>query len=184
MRLELARAFFLKGEDDLAREHFERVLAGELPPPVIANVRRYLVQIRARRRWTMYAGASLAPDSNIGAASDDEIIYIFDLPFRRNEEELTTSGVGLSVWAGGEYQHPLGDRMRLRMGGDLSRREHAGREFDETFGSRSMPDRAGWRAGARSSARSPACGAAGSQAGPTMTTGAFASRSGTARLSG
>ena len=135
VRLELARAFFLKGEDDLAREHFERVLAGALPPPVIANVRRYLVQIRARRRWTMYAGASLAPDSNVGAASDDEIIYIFDLPFRRNEEELTTSGVGLSVWAGGEYQHPLGDRVRLRMGGDLSRKEHAGREFDETFGS-------------------------------------------------
>ena len=83
----------------------------------------------------MHAGASLAPDSNIGATSDDEIIYIFDLPFRRNEEELTTSGVGLSVWAGGEYQHPLGDRVRLRMGGDLSRKEHAGRKFDETFGS-------------------------------------------------
>ena len=29
VRLELARAFFLKGEDSLARGHFERVLAGE-----------------------------------------------------------------------------------------------------------------------------------------------------------
>ena len=135
VRLELARAFFLKGDDDLAREHFERVLAGELPAPVIANVRRYLAQIRARRRWSMYMGAALSPDSNVGSASDEEIIYIYDLPFRRNEEELVTSGIGLSVWTGGEYQHPLGDRLRLRMGGDLTRREHAGSQFDETLGS-------------------------------------------------
>ena len=31
VRLELARAFFLKGEDDLARRHFEAVLAGGVP---------------------------------------------------------------------------------------------------------------------------------------------------------
>ena len=31
VRLELARAFFLKGEDKLARRHFEQVLAGKPP---------------------------------------------------------------------------------------------------------------------------------------------------------
>ena len=31
VRLELARAFFLKGEDRLATRHFEQVLAGRLP---------------------------------------------------------------------------------------------------------------------------------------------------------
>ena len=147
VRLELARAFFLKGDDDLAREHFERVLAGELPAPVVANVRRYLAQIRARRRWSMYVGAALSPDSNVGSASDEEIIYIYDLPFRRNEEELVTSGIGLSVWTGGEYQHPLGDRLRLRMGGDLTRREYAGSQFDETLGSVHAGPR--WLAGRR-----------------------------------
>ena len=40
--------------------------------------------------------------------------------------------MGLSLWAGGEYQHPLGDRIRLRAGGDLSRREYAGGDFDQT----------------------------------------------------
>ena len=29
VRLELARAFFLKGEDDLAQRHFEQILAGD-----------------------------------------------------------------------------------------------------------------------------------------------------------
>ena len=132
VRLELARAFFLKGEDSLARRHFERVLAGKPPAPVVANVQRFLAEIRARRRWTMYLGAAVSPDSNIGGASDEQIIYINDLPFRRDAEELTTSGIGVSVWTGGEYQHPLGDRLRLRLGGDLSRQDYGGRKFDQT----------------------------------------------------
>ena len=52
VRLELARAFFLKGQDGLARRHFERVLAGDVPAPVVANVNRFLAEIRARRRWS------------------------------------------------------------------------------------------------------------------------------------
>ena len=37
VRLELARAFFLKDEDSFARRHFEAVLAGGVPEPVAAN---------------------------------------------------------------------------------------------------------------------------------------------------
>ena len=133
VRLELARAFFLKGEDSLSRRHFERVLAGNPPAAVAANVRRFLSEIRARRRWNMYLGAAVAPDTNIGGTSEERTIYIRGLPFRRDAEELTTSGVGVSVWTGGEYQHPLGDRLRLRAGADISRREYSGSEFDQLF---------------------------------------------------
>ena len=131
VRLELARAFFYRGEDGLSQEHFERVLAGNPPEPVVANVRRFLSQIRARRRWNMHMGFAVAPDTNIGASSNERIIYIFGLPFRRDAESLTTSGIGLSVWGGGEYQHPLGDRVRLRMGMNASRREYSGARFDK-----------------------------------------------------
>ena len=130
VRLELARAFFYKGEDGLSQEHFERVLAGNPPAPVVANVQRFLTLIRARRRWSMHLGFAVAPDTNIGGTSDERIIYIFGLPFRRDAEDLTTSGVGLSVWGGGEYQHPLGDRVRLRLGMNASRREYSGGRFD------------------------------------------------------
>ena len=138
VRLELARAFFYKGEDSLARSHFERVLAGEVPEAVKANVQRFLVQIRARRRWTMYMGAALLPDTNIGSGTDEDVIYInfagIELPFDFNPaQETTTSGIGASLWAGGEYQHPLGPRLRLRAGGDLARREYAGSRYDSTF---------------------------------------------------
>ena len=136
VRLELARAFFYKGEDTLARGHFRRVLAGEVPDSVKANVQRFLIQIRARRRWTMYMGMALLPDTNIGG-TDEEVIYIdfngVELPFDFTPaEDQMASGVGASLWAGGEYQHPLGERLRLRAGADVARREYSGRRFDST----------------------------------------------------
>ena len=133
VRLELARAFFLKGENDLARQHFEQVLAGDVPPPVVANVRAFLNQIRARKRWSFNLGFALAPDSNIGAGSEERTIYIFGLPFQRDAEELTTSGIGVAVWGGAEYQVPVAERLRLRAGGSFSRREYEGSQFDQLF---------------------------------------------------
>ncbi len=133
VRLELALAFFLKNEDDLSREHFERVLAGGPPPAMAANVRRFLEAIRARRRWSGYFGAVFAPDSNLNAASKSDVIHIRGAPFRRDADAGARSGVGVVLWSGGEYQHPLHRRLRLRAGVDLARREYAGRDFDQTF---------------------------------------------------
>ena len=88
--------------------------------------------MRARKRWSMRFGFALQPDTNIGGASNERIIYILGLPFERDVDELTTSGVGVSVWAGGEYQHPFEGRpMRLRLGGNASRKEYKGGDFDE-----------------------------------------------------
>ena len=84
VRLELGLAFFLKDQDDLARDHFERVLVGKPPAPVIGKIRRFLNVMRARRRWRGNFGFSLAPDTNINAASDAQFIYIRGLPFRRS----------------------------------------------------------------------------------------------------
>ena len=133
VRLELARAFYLKGEDDLAVRHFEAVLAGGVPDAVAANVRQFLDEIRARNRWSFTLGAALAPDTNIGAGSEERTIYIFGLPFERDAEELTTSGVGIAVWGGAEYQVLLAERWRLRAGGDAARREYSGSEFDQLY---------------------------------------------------
>ena len=135
VRLELARAFFLKEEDTLARRHFEMVLAGKPPAAVALNVNRFLRIMRARKRWSVRLGMSLLPDTNIGAGSDEQIIYIDTafgrLPFTRDQEELTSSGIGIAAWVGGEYQYPVGERWRLRAGGNLSRREYKTSRFDQ-----------------------------------------------------
>ncbi|MEG9861043.1 MAG: surface lipoprotein assembly modifier [Parvularculales bacterium] len=132
VRLELARAFFLKGDDDLSRENFERALAGNPPPVVAANIRYFLTLIRQRRRWSSYFGISLAPSTNINAASENDTVYIFGLPFRFGEESGSKSGIGVNIWTGGEYQYPLGDKIRLRTGGSISRQDYAAKSFDRT----------------------------------------------------
>ena len=132
VRLELARAFFLKRQDGLARRQFERVLAGDVPAPVVANVNRFLAEIRARRRWTAHGGIGLAPDTNIGAAPA-QTAQLVDTPFGRlpfTPDEKPTSGVGVALWGGWEYQQPLGERTRLRFGGNISRRDYQGSRFD------------------------------------------------------
>ena len=135
VRLELARAFFLKEEDDLARGHFERVLAGRPIAPVAANIQRFLAAIRARKRWSYRASVALAPDSNLGAASEEQTIYILGLPFQRDADAGARSGIGAIVSGGAEYQHPLSERVRLRAGGDVAQREYEGSDFDRTSAS-------------------------------------------------
>ncbi len=134
VRLELARAFFLKEEDTLARRHFEIVLAGKPPAAVALNVNRFLNIMRARKRWSVRVGVALAPDSNLTARSDERTILIDvfgqRLPFTYNAEDQPRSGIGIAAWAGGEYQYPLDPRWRLRVGGDISRREYRSDEFD------------------------------------------------------
>ncbi len=101
-----------------------------------ANIRRFLGEMRARKRWTARFGFALASDSNLNTASDDDTILIpifgLTLPFRRDPEAAPRSGRGAAYWGGAEYQHPLGERLRLRLGGDFSRRDHAGNAFDTT----------------------------------------------------
>ena len=133
VRLELARAFFLKGEDDLSRAHFERVLAGGPPAAMAANIHRFLNAMRARRRWSGRLGVAVAPDTNLNAASDTDILRISGLPFRRDADAGPGSGLGIILWGGGEYQHPLDEGLRLRAGADVARREYPGKDFDRTF---------------------------------------------------
>ena len=134
VRLELARAFFLKGEDTLARRHFEQVLAGKPPAAVALNVNRFLNIMRARKRWSVRVGAALAPDSNISAQTKERTIVLDTpfgrLPFNYRSDDEPETGTGVSVWAGGEYQYPLNERWRLRSGADFSRREYRSSEFD------------------------------------------------------
>ena len=136
VRLELARAFYLKREDRLAREHFERVLAGDPNPAVAANVGRLLGEMRARRRWSAHFGMAVASDSNPGAASADDTVHISlfgqTLPFRVGEDSGPKPGIGVTAWGGAEYRHPMGERHRLRLGGDFSRAEHGEKAFDRT----------------------------------------------------
>ena len=134
VRLELARAFFLERNDDLARQHFELALAGEPPPVVVANIQRFLRIMRARRRWQGRFGLAIASDSNLNTASGARTIRLDTpvgrLPFERSGDIEPRSGLALSLWAAGEYQYPLSARLRLRSGADVVLSEFKGGDLD------------------------------------------------------
>ena len=132
VRLELAHAYYLQGKDRLAKEHFERVLAFNPPLPVVININRFLNQIRSRKRWEAQFGFALAPDTNIGASSDSStlVIPVFGIDQEFKRDGSISSGGGFRVWTGGEYQHPINENTRLRIGGGISRTEYKGDRFD------------------------------------------------------
>ncbi len=134
VRLELARAFFFKGEDALARRHFEHVLAGDLPPAVRENVHVFLAAIRDTRRWHGHFAFSVAPDDNLNSASGVRTVFLDTpfgrLPLQRGGDISRKSGVGVAMHAGGEHRYPLTADLRLRSGAEAAVREHKGRIFD------------------------------------------------------
>ena len=159
-RLELGRALFergrcqrhvervlehLFGDDcDAAERQFRRAIAGDVPEAVAANVSQFIGIIRARRRIAGHFEVAVAPDSNVNSASSVDCIFIPAFPglcFRPSEESAATSGLGVIVSAGADYDHPLGAdwlpglRPSLRLGGALYRKEYAQSRFDDTIAS-------------------------------------------------
>ena len=133
VRLELARAFFLRGDDDLARRHFALALGAEPPPAVVANVNRFLYAMRERRRWSGYFSLNLEQTDNFHNQSDADVIYLFGLPFQTRDFE-PQSETGVAFTGGAEYQFPLATSgWRWRFGGDAGRNEYEGGALDQTF---------------------------------------------------
>lgn len=87
-RLDLARAFFAMGSDDLAKNEFETVLIQSPPEQVKVVVQKYLEVIEERRNARIqqvnaYLEASVGNDSNITAATPDftgGVLGAFSIP--------------------------------------------------------------------------------------------------------
>lgn len=83
-RLELARGYFILGEDLRAREEFNEVLKAKPPAQVVANIDRYLDAIRARESaYRTTAGAFIeiggGYDSNINGGVGSANVFVPNL---------------------------------------------------------------------------------------------------------
>ena len=104
-RMALARALFLKGEDDLSRWQFERLLSAGPPPALADNIRAYLRELPGPERWSGHIGTSLSLER----------------------------GTSLMLWGGVAKEQPLFGQLGLRIGIDAGRSEHAGRKDDRDW---------------------------------------------------
>lgn len=134
VRLEYARALFLDKQYNAAEREFRRARAGDLPPEVNTNIDKYLSAIRYLKTWNTNFSFAVAPDSNINAAPGLQQINIFGLPFQLSDDARKTSGVGMTIEAGGEYTPLLAERIKARVGMQLRRAEYPGGDFDDMLG--------------------------------------------------
>lgn len=131
VRLELARAYFLAGDWAGAKYHFERVLASDLPAPVVANVEHYLEQIRMQRGYNFGFNFALLPDSNINQAPSAQTIIIAGLPMVLNSDARETSGIGVLWRLGGDRWWQMSDQWRFTTGGSLLRKDYSKHQFND-----------------------------------------------------
>jgi tetratricopeptide (TPR) repeat protein len=135
LRLELGRAFYLAKDYANAELQFERALAGNLPPAVQANARRFLDQIRREKRWSYKFSLAVAPDTNISLGSSAKDTIIFGLPFELGTDAKMHSGVGLVGDSSVEFSPRLNNRLRWRTGISIHRSQYKQAQFDDTIAS-------------------------------------------------
>jgi hypothetical protein len=131
VRLELARVYFLNGEDVAAEHHFRAVLAQGVPPNVQENINRFLDEIRRRKHWDVGVFAAVAPDSNVNAATTAQSVDLFGLPFQLNPTAQRQSGVGFTATLTGFYQWDVTHSTKIKAGGAYYDTEYGNDAFSD-----------------------------------------------------
>lgn len=132
IRLELARVYFLKGNDDSAAEHYFRTAAAQgVPPAVQQNIDTFLDQIRRRKKWTIGVSVAALPDSNVNAATAAQTVDLFGLPFELSDASRQQSGIGLAVNLTGSYQWDIAKNTKFKVGGGIYDAEYSQRNFTD-----------------------------------------------------
>jgi tetratricopeptide (TPR) repeat protein len=131
-RAELARAYFVLGEDDRAREEFQNVLRENPPPAVVSTIERFLDSIRTREaRYqstsSFYLEAGIGSDSNVNAGVSGANINLPVFGSVTVGNAGTRKGDLFSLWgAGGQFSHPISPGMALfgALGVELKRNDN------------------------------------------------------------
>jgi hypothetical protein len=121
--MELARAYYDIGDNELARVEFNRILADTPPPKVQAAAGEYLKAIDTKARSyksdPQYAfDFSLGYDSSPPAATDDAIF----LSFRLSENNLKTSSVFSHAALSGLWSFPVSPDSQILINARIDHR--------------------------------------------------------------
>lgn len=139
-RLELARGYFVMGDDQRAREEFTEVLKTGPPPAVAANIERFLDALRSRESayktttgFFVEAGVGYDSNANGGVSSASINLPVFGNVIVGQAGVKTDSSFNwLAV--GGQITHPVSPGLAVFAGGQIDGRfNNAGeaQQFDQ-----------------------------------------------------
>jgi hypothetical protein len=137
-RLELARGYFVLGEDARASEEFNNVLKANPPPPVVANIERFLSALRSREsayRTTsrIYVELGAGHDTNVsgGVTSPGINLPVFgNVIVGQNGVRAPSDFTWLAV--GGNVTHPILPGLAVFASGQLDGKfNNSASQFDQ-----------------------------------------------------
>lgn len=132
-RLDLARAYFAMGSDDLAKAELQTVLQQNPPQNVRPLIAKYLEAIEARRKKQQpalvgYLEAGGGTDSNITAVTSNftgAVLQAYNIPqVQPTGNSIKREGAFSQAGAGADYSVPLKSGFGLYVGGDLRDRHY------------------------------------------------------------
>ncbi len=129
-RLELARAYFDIGDNELARLEFQRLMDESPPPQVESAVNNYLAAIDNKSRAykpssQYYIDFGTGYDSNAPAATDEERF----LNFRLNQNNLAQSSAFAQAMFGAMWTRPVTAGTQMLFGLRLDHRSNPSTSF-------------------------------------------------------
>ncbi|MCW8888043.1 MAG: surface lipoprotein assembly modifier [Gammaproteobacteria bacterium] len=126
-RLELARGYFLQGDDTRSRQAFERVLKVKPPESVVKIVNKFIAAIRVRESQyksssTAYVDIEVGSDSNVNAGPERNTLGIFENILSASSFANKDSYTNISF--GGKYNRPLTPHSSMFLNADASIRNN------------------------------------------------------------
>ncbi len=136
VRLELARAYLIKGKEGAADYHFRLAENDEnLPPEIARTIRNTRSILRDHRVWRFSFDVGFAPDTNINGATDAETIDInfgpIKLPLTLNEDARQRSGIGQTGSISGGVRVKTSDTLAMLLDVDARGVNYNGTEADD-----------------------------------------------------
>lgn len=130
--MELGRAYFMMGSDDLAAQEFDAALRLSPPDSARAIIARYQAQIAERHRkprirWNAHVDAAIGYDSNINnAASLTQVAIpaLNNLTVSLNQANVATHDNYRSAGLSGTVDVPINDALHWTTTGSLQHRDN------------------------------------------------------------
>jgi len=151
-RAELARAYYIAGENEAAKQEFTSIKKDSVPAPVARTIDKYLSLIEGRlaatgTRVNVFVQAAGGYDSNVNSATDSStiaipafgnLVFTLDQSGRKLHSSIFSLGTGVS------FSTPLQGRENLRIVGGINLNERIA--YDRTdFSTRVLNAQTGLR---------------------------------------
>ena len=112
VRLQLAQALLLAGDEGGARRALRQAQAGGLPPDITRLVAQFQSALRAVKPIGGSLELALAPSTNINRATRSNTLDTVIAPLALDEDAQAQSGLGVKLAGQGFLRLPVNDKLR------------------------------------------------------------------------